>query len=45
MLRANKLYGNLEKCTFCKDRVIFLGFVISKHGVEVDDSKIEAIKN
>ena len=45
VLRANKLYGNLEKCTFCKDRVIFLGFVVSKHGVEVDDSKIEAIKN
>jgi hypothetical protein len=40
-----KLYGNLEKCTFCKDKVIFLGFVVSKHGVEVDASKIEAIQN
>ena len=45
MLRDNKLYGNLAKCTFCKDKVIFLGFVVSKHGVEVDESKIEAIKN
>ena len=30
---------------FCKDKVIFLGFVVSKHGVEVDESKMEAIKN
>ena len=45
VLRDNKLYGNLAKCTFRKDNVIFLGFVVSKHGVEVDESKIEAIKN
>ena len=36
---------NLEKCTFCKDKVIFLGYVVSKDGVEVDKSKIEAIQN
>jgi hypothetical protein len=40
VLRDAKLYGNLEKCTFCKDKVIFLGFIVSKHGVEVDASKI-----
>ncbi|KAK1660360.1 hypothetical protein QYE76_048519 [Lolium multiflorum] len=45
VLRDNQLYGNLEKCTFCKDKVIFLGYVVSKHGVEVDVSKIEAIQN
>ena len=45
VLRENKLFGNLEKCTFCKDKVIFLGYVVSKHGIEVDESKIEAIKN
>ncbi|KAK1608467.1 hypothetical protein QYE76_032140 [Lolium multiflorum] len=45
VLRDNKLYGNLEKCTFYKDKVIFLGYVVSKHGVEVDVSKIEAIQN
>ena len=45
VLRDNKLYGNLAKCTFCKEKVIFLGFVVSKNGVEVDESKIEAIKN
>jgi hypothetical protein len=45
VLHDAKLYGNLEKCTFCKDKVIFLGFVVSKHGIEVDASKIEAIQN
>ena len=44
VLRENKLYGNLAKCTFCKDKVIFLGYVVSKHGIEVDESKIEALK-
>ena len=45
MLRVNKLFANLEKCTFAKDKVIFLGYVVSKHGVEVDQSKIESIQN
>jgi hypothetical protein len=45
VLRDAKLYGNLDKCTFCKDKVIFLGYVVSACGVEVDKSKIAAIKN
>jgi hypothetical protein len=45
VLRDAKLYGNLDKCTFCKDKVIFLGYVVSACGVEVDESKIAAIKN
>ena len=45
VLRDNKLYGNLAKCTFCKDKVIFLGFDVSKYGVEVDEAKIIAITN
>jgi hypothetical protein len=45
VLRDAKLYGNVEKCTFCKDKVIFLGYVVSKNGVEVDNSKIVAIQN
>ena len=45
VLRDAKLYANLEKCTFAKDKVIFLGYVVSLHGVEVDSSKIEAIQN
>ena len=45
VLRDGKLYANREKCTFAKDKVIFLGYVVSKHGVEVDSSKSEAIQN
>jgi hypothetical protein len=45
VLHDAKLYGNLEKCTFCKDKVIFLGYVVPKNGVEVDNSKIVAIQN
>ena len=45
VLRDAKLYGNLDKCTFCKDKVIFLGYIVSAYGVEVDESKIAAIKN
>jgi len=38
------LYANLEKCTFCTNKVVFLGFVVSAHGVEVDEEKIKAVR-
>jgi hypothetical protein len=44
-LRDAHLYGNLEKCTFCTNRVAFLGYVITEQGIEVDPAKIEAIEN
>jgi hypothetical protein len=37
------LFGNLEKCTFCTDRVSFLRYVVTPHGIEVDHAKVEAI--
>jgi len=37
------LFGNIEKCTFCTDRVSFLGYVVTPQGVEVDRAKVEAI--
>jgi hypothetical protein len=39
------LYGNLENCTFCTNRVAFLGYVVTEHGIKVDPAKIEAIEN
>jgi hypothetical protein len=39
------LFANLEKCTFCIDRVAFLGYVVTPQGIEVDEVKIEAIKS
>jgi hypothetical protein len=39
-----RLFGNLEKCTFCTDRVSFLGYVVTPQGIEVDQAKVEAIQ-
>src|SRR5262245_33234477 len=44
VLREQRLYANLKKCSFCLERIVFLGFVVSSKGIEVDDSKIAAIK-
>ncbi|XP_074303669.1 uncharacterized protein LOC141638156 [Silene latifolia] len=44
-LRSQKLYGKREKCSFLVESVIFLGYVVSKDGVSVDQSKIEAIRS
>ncbi|WVZ58323.1 hypothetical protein U9M48_008604 [Paspalum notatum var. saurae] len=45
VLREEKLYGNIAKCTFCTDRVVFLGFVVSANGIQVDEEKVKAIKD
>ncbi|XP_019059406.1 PREDICTED: uncharacterized protein LOC109117128 [Tarenaya hassleriana] len=39
VLRQEKLYANLKKCNFFLDSVVFLGFVVSSKGVEVDGEK------
>ena len=44
VLRKEKLYANLKKCTFCTDKLVFLGFVVSSKGIEVDEEKIKAIQ-
>lgn len=37
ILRNEKLYANLPKCTFAQQKLIFLGFVVSSNGIEVDE--------
>jgi len=44
-LWAARLFGNLEKCTFCTERVSFLGYVVTTQGIEVDDAKVQAIQS
>ena len=44
VLRKETLYSNINKCSFCLDRVIFLGYVISANGLEVNMEKVKAIK-
>ncbi|WVZ53115.1 hypothetical protein U9M48_004101 [Paspalum notatum var. saurae] len=41
-LRAARLFGNIDKCTFCTDRVSFLGYVVTPQGIEVDEAKVQA---
>src|SRR5436190_4294774 len=36
-------FAPIEKCTFCTDRVSFLGYVVTSQGIEVDEAKIVAI--
>jgi hypothetical protein len=45
VLRKEKLYSNLPKYNFAKKKLVFLRFVISHNGTEVDNSQIEAIRN
>ncbi|WVZ52045.1 hypothetical protein U9M48_003140 [Paspalum notatum var. saurae] len=40
-----RLFANLEKCTFCTDRVGFLGYIVTPQGIEVDETKIDAIRS
>ena len=45
ILKEKKLYPKLSKCEFWMEEVKFLGIVVSRRGVVVDSSKIEAIMN
>ena len=45
LLREHKLYAKLSKCDFYKDKIHYLGHIISKEGIYVDPENIEAIMN
>ncbi|XP_057251648.1 uncharacterized protein LOC130591762 [Beta vulgaris subsp. vulgaris] len=44
VLEKEQLYGNLEKCHFFSNQVAFLGFLVSHDGIEVDEKKVQAIR-
>ena len=44
VLRKYGLYANLKKCRFHKDEVRFLGFVISRDGIRMEEERIDAVK-
>ena len=44
-LRANKLYINLKQCSFLTNRLLFLGFVVGKDGIQVDEAKVKVIRD
>ena len=45
VLRRHGLFANLKKCRFHKDKVRFLGYIVSAQGVRMEDERIEAVKN
>jgi RNase H-like domain found in reverse transcriptase/Reverse transcriptase (RNA-dependent DNA polymerase)/Integrase zinc binding domain/Chromo (CHRromatin Organisation MOdifier) domain/Zinc knuckle len=44
-LRKHKLYAKRTKCEFAVRRLKFLGHIISDKGVEMDPSRVEAIRD
>ena len=44
VLRKEKLYVNLKKCSFCMDKVVFLVYVVSAKGIEVDEETVKGTK-
>ncbi|KAL8155653.1 hypothetical protein AgCh_000884 [Apium graveolens] len=45
ILDYHELYANRKKCTFARQRIEYLGHVISGDGVAVDPSKIQVMVN
>jgi hypothetical protein len=44
VLRCEKLYANFKKCTFCMEKVVFLGYIVGTKGIEEDQEKVKTIK-
>ena len=44
MPRKEKLFANLKKCTFCTDKLVFLGFFVSAQDILVDEENVCVIQ-
>ncbi|GKA84735.1 RNA-directed DNA polymerase [Tanacetum coccineum] len=45
VLDHEKLYGNLKKCDFYTAQITFLGYLVSAQGIQVDERKVQAIRD
>ncbi|GKB49059.1 gag-pol polyprotein, partial [Tanacetum coccineum] len=45
VLDQERLYGNLDKCEFFTNQVTFLGYLVSAQGIQVDERKVQAIRD
>jgi hypothetical protein len=39
VLRSEQLYANIKKCTFCMEKIVLLGYVVSVQGIKMDEEK------
>jgi len=44
VLQEHKLFLCLEKCEFCKERIEYLGLVISENEVSMDPVKVAGVR-
>lgn len=44
-LRQNQLFAKLSKCDFAKDKVEYLGHIVSAQGIHPDPKKVSVIKD
>ena len=44
VLRREKFYAAKKKCVFMSSKVLFFGYVISGDGLEVDEAKVQAVR-
>ena len=42
-MKQENLLINLKKCTFLQNELVYLGFLISKEGLNMDPEKVKAI--
>ena len=42
VLCNERLYANLNKCTFCMKKIVFLGYVVTAQGIKMDEEKVKA---
>ena len=43
VLQEHKLFLHSEKCKFCKERIEYLGLVISENEVSIDPVKVAGV--
>jgi len=45
VLCNEKLYVNLKKCTFCMEKIVFLGYIVTAEGIDMDEEKVKVIRD
>jgi hypothetical protein len=45
VLFDDKLYANLNKCTFCMKKIMFIKYVLTAQGIEMDEDKVKVIQD